>query len=76
MLNLSVIPASAGMTQGWRFSIWMVNKKAVVDEAKCAGCLHCLGACGEGAIPVLAREEPLILGIDIPDRIYFQIVHL
>ncbi len=48
-------------------AIRMVNKKAVVDAKRCAGCLHCLDACGEGAILVLAREEPLILGIDTAD---------
>ena len=44
-------------------AIRMENKKAVVDGTKCAGCLHCLDACGEGAIMVLERQEPLILGV-------------
>jgi NAD(P)H-nitrite reductase large subunit len=51
----------------------MVNKKAVVDETKCAGCLHCLDVCGEGAIMILERPEPLILGVDTTDMVPAEI---
>jgi ferredoxin len=45
----------------------MVEKKAVVDENKCAGCLKCIDYCEEGAIRLVPRPEPVVWRIDTSD---------
>ena len=39
--------------------------KAVVVDEKCVGCPNCSGVCPVDAIALVAREEPLVLGVDM-----------
>jgi len=44
-------------------AIRVVEKKAVVDERKCAACLKCSDNCPEDAIRYVMRTEPLVLAV-------------
>lgn len=45
-------------------AIEVVNKKAKVGEERCVACFRCWDACQQDAVTMVARPEPIILGVD------------
>jgi Fe-S-cluster-containing hydrogenase component 2 len=45
-------------------AIKVVEKKAIVDAARCAACLKCIDYCEEDAIRTVPRPEPVVLKVD------------
>jgi len=45
-------------------AIEVVKKKARVDEERCVACFRCWDACQQDAVTMVARPEPIILGVD------------
>ncbi len=45
----------------------VVEKKAVVDVARCLGCRRCMDVCPNDAIEMVHREEPLSISLNTED---------